>query len=227
MSSSNNNNNSNKCCTTSLYGVWGSPNVQRALFTMYLKEAKIDLQFVSFKSGDHKKPDYLAKNPHGQVPLLTDGEFHLTESRAIARYINDKYDSGVNLSPDDNIKSRAVFEQWNSIETTQITPELQNIGYQRFFVPFFLKGTPDESVIAAAVKKVEPLLDLFDKHLQGKDYVLGSRITLSDVFFAPFFHKISNTPEKYLIEKRSNVASWWKRVSSTPAWQKVAALENV
>jgi len=77
-----------------------------------------------------------------------------------------------------------------------------------------------------SIKKIEPVLDVFDKHLQGRDYVLGSRITLADVFFAPMIHKIMAIPEKYLIEKRPNIVNWWKRVSSTPAWQKVASMEN-
>jgi len=159
---------------------------------------------MSFQGGDQKKPDFLCKNPLGQLPFLVDSDIKLGESRAIARYVNDRYNTGVNLSPDDNLVSRAVFEQWINFETTQLSPELQNIAYQRFFVPFFLKGIPDEKIIAEAVKKVEPLLDHLEKQLQGKEYVLG-RITLVDAFMMPFFFKIADTPEAKLIDKRPNI----------------------
>lgn len=216
----------NSTCGSTLYGVWGSPNVQRVTFAVFLKEANINFQIVSFTNGEMKTPEFVAKSLFGQVPLLEDKEtqINLTESRAIARYVNDRYNSGVNLSADDNLISRALFEQWISIETTQITPELFKIGYQRFFVPFFLKGTPDENIIKDAVEKVNPLLDGLEKQLQNKDFVLGNRITLVDVFLAPFVNNISNMPEKYLIEKRPNISKWWARVSSLPAWKKVLEL---
>jgi len=211
---------------STLYGFWGSPNVQRVLFAVYLKEAKIDLETMSFQGGDHKKPDFLAKNPLGQLPFLVDSDVKLGESRAIARYVNDRYNTGYNLSPDDNLVSRAVFEQWINFEATQLSPELQNIGYQRFFVPTFLNGTPDEKVIAEAVKKIGPLLDALERQLQGKDYVLG-RLTLVDVFIVPFVSLLLNFPEAYLIDKKVNIKKWYERIAALPAWKKVVEQANV
>jgi len=205
---------------STLYGFWFSPNVQRALFAVYLKEAKIDLETMSLQGGDHKKPDFLAKSPLGQLPFLVDSDVKLGESRAIARYVNDRYNTGYNLSPDDNLVSRAVFEQWINFEATQLSPELQKIGFQRFFVPTFLKGTPDEKIIAESIKKVEPLLDALESQLRGKDYVFG-RLTLVDVFIVPFVNMLFSFPEAYLLDKRTNIKKWYERIAALPAWKKV------
>ena len=39
-------------------------------------------------TGENKKPEILALNPFGKVPILVEGGFVLYESRAIARYID-------------------------------------------------------------------------------------------------------------------------------------------
>ena len=66
--------------------------------------------------GDQKDPAYLKLNPQGVVPTLVDGDFVMTESRAICSYIGNAYakeDSG--LYPKDpkirgTIDSRLYFE---------------------------------------------------------------------------------------------------------------------
>ena len=40
---------------------------------------------------EHQTPEYLAINPHGRVPTLTDGDFVLTESPAILSYLGHRF----------------------------------------------------------------------------------------------------------------------------------------
>ena len=44
-------------------------------------------------TGEHMKPAYAAINPNRLVPVLEDGDFRLTESSAILKYLADKIDS--------------------------------------------------------------------------------------------------------------------------------------
>lgn len=44
-------------------------------------------KYMDFMKGDHLQPRYLKMNPQHTVPLLTDGELRLSESRAIATYL--------------------------------------------------------------------------------------------------------------------------------------------
>ena len=50
-------------------------------------------QVIDLMSGDHFGEGYDAVNPNRQVPVLVDGEFHLTESAAILKYLADKFHS--------------------------------------------------------------------------------------------------------------------------------------
>ena len=46
---------------------------------------------VALAEGAHQKPEYLAINPKGRVPALTDGDFVLTEGPAILSYLGHRY----------------------------------------------------------------------------------------------------------------------------------------
>jgi glutathione S-transferase len=46
---------------------------------------------ISLPDGEHRKPDYLALNPHGRVPALTDGDFVLTEGPAILSWLGHRF----------------------------------------------------------------------------------------------------------------------------------------
>ena len=57
-----------------VYGWAVSPFVARPL--LCLEEAGVDYELVpmSREAGDHRQPDFLARNPFGQVPVLEDGD---------------------------------------------------------------------------------------------------------------------------------------------------------
>ena len=65
---------------------------------------KIDFQVVDLFTGEHYQPKYEAINPNHLVPVLEDGDFRLTESSAILKYLADSVNSP--LYPKD-LKQRA------------------------------------------------------------------------------------------------------------------------
>jgi len=50
-------------------------------------------ELVDIFKGEHVQPAYRALNPNALVPMLEDGDFRLTESSAILKYLADKIDS--------------------------------------------------------------------------------------------------------------------------------------
>src|SRR5260370_8252385 len=50
----------------------------------------VDMQVVDILKGEHHQPDYSGKNPNRLIPMLEDGDFRLTESAAILRYLAEK-----------------------------------------------------------------------------------------------------------------------------------------
>src|SRR6185436_2925808 len=65
---------------------------------------KMDMQVVDLFTGEHYQPPFEAINPNRQVPVLEDGDFRLTESATILKYLAEK--SGSSAYPRD-LKERA------------------------------------------------------------------------------------------------------------------------
>lgn len=121
-----------------LYGVATFPPTQRVVHV--LKEKKVPFEFVNVDvlgSHEHKTPEFLKKNPFGQVPYIDDNGFILYESRAICRYLALKYcDQGAPLIPDPNdIEATALFEQAASIELSNFDAPVYAIMLQKIYAP--------------------------------------------------------------------------------------------
>ena len=53
-----------------LFGSYGSPWVRLVATVLKEKQVPYELVPVDFSTAEHKKPEYLAKNPFGQVPSI-------------------------------------------------------------------------------------------------------------------------------------------------------------
>src|SRR2546421_1668545 len=56
-------------------------------------DIKCELRVVDLMKGEHYQPEFVAINPNQLVPVLEDGDFRLTESSAILKYLADKIGS--------------------------------------------------------------------------------------------------------------------------------------
>src|SRR6266849_4779750 len=68
----------------------GSPFAWRVWFALEHKGIAYAMTTLSFDKGEHKRPDFLALNPRGRVPVIVDDGFALYESAAIVEYLEEK-----------------------------------------------------------------------------------------------------------------------------------------
>jgi len=75
-----------------------------------------ELKVLVMQKGEHKSPQYLAKNPHGTVPTLElpDGQI-LFESGAIVMYLLDVYDKENKLTGPPGSVRRNTFLNFNAL----------------------------------------------------------------------------------------------------------------
>jgi glutathione S-transferase len=84
---------------TFYYGA-GSPYAWRVWLALEHKRIAYERKVLSFSDGDTGKPEFLALNPRGRVPVIVDGGLTLYESAAILEYLDDAYpESGGRLFP--------------------------------------------------------------------------------------------------------------------------------
>src|SRR3974390_1077846 len=112
-----------------------SPNVRRVRLTAAVLGVELEEKRLDFAKGEHKSPAYLALNPNGAVPTLVDGDYVLTESRAIMQYLaSKKPESG--LLPRDEA-ARADVTRWQFWDAAHFSPQLGTFTFQKLLKPMF------------------------------------------------------------------------------------------
>ncbi|KAG2018450.1 glutathione S-transferase [Coprinopsis cinerea AmutBmut pab1-1] len=203
-----------------LYGWSKSTCTQRVATTLHEKKVPFEFVMVDLFKGESKTPEYLMKQPFGQVPYLDDDGFILYESRAIARYIAEKYaNQGTNLIPMKDLQSRALFEQAASIETADFDQFAGKAVFEMVFKPM-MGGKSDQKVFDDLIATLSSKLDVYDKILAKQKYLAGNEITLADLFHLPYGVLLS-TAGSEIMQSKPNVARWFNEMQARPSWKAV------
>ncbi|HTB72707.1 MAG TPA: glutathione S-transferase N-terminal domain-containing protein [Polyangiaceae bacterium] len=195
-----------------VFGHPASTCTRKVLMTLAEIRTPYEMVTVDFTIQEHKKQPHLGRQPFGQIPAIDDDGFALYESRAICRYLSERYSGS--LVPAD-IKARALMEQWISIETSNFTPSAMKFIYHDVF-----KRPQEPAVLETAAKSVDTALRVMDARLGESPFVAGPQLSLGDVCFMPYFEYAMLTPVKGMVAKFPHVSAWWSKVSERPTWQK-------
>ncbi|MGA8592881.1 MAG: glutathione S-transferase, partial [Pseudolabrys sp.] len=110
-----------------LYSMQRSGNSYKVRLALARLGIPYNLVEIDILKGESRTPEFLAKNPNGQVPLLEVApDRHLAESNAILWYVA----GGSMLAPEDRI-ARAEALQWMFFEQHSLEP---NIGAAYFWL---------------------------------------------------------------------------------------------
>lgn len=156
-----------------LYGISGS----RAIRSIWAaEETGLDYQHVATHFvNDSKTEEYLAVNPNGRIPALTDGDLLLCESMAINLYLAKNY--GGELYPQD-AASEASAWQWSLWGISEIEPLQMQIVVQKLFTR---EEKRDPAVIARAEKGLRRPMDVLNDHLEKQPFLLGEQFSIADL----------------------------------------------
>jgi glutathione S-transferase len=189
---------------------------------MFIEDNAIpaELQVVDLFTGEHMGEAFTAINPNGLVPVLEDGDFRLTESSAILKYLADVIDSP--LYPKE-LKQRARVNEMMDWINTQLNRDL---GYGTVYVQVFPhhKRPSDEaqrSTIAWGQERAKRWMKILDEHLLGPDkpYLCGEKLTIADYYGASFVHLAEVIGSD--LSAYPNVERWLGRMKTRSTWDKV------
>ncbi|MEM9585099.1 MAG: glutathione S-transferase family protein [Pseudomonadota bacterium] len=93
-----------------------------AKLRIILRHKKLEYQEVP-PPGGGGSPEYLALVPSGNIPALVDGDLTLTDSEAIAEYLEEKYPA-VAMLPD-TLQARALARERARFADTRLEPALR------------------------------------------------------------------------------------------------------
>ena len=191
------------------------------LFLAKLLKAPIELKAVDMHNGEHKTAKHLELQPWGKIPVLTDDDLTIFESRAIMRYLMSKYQNeALELYPKD-IKKAALVEQFISCEQSYFSPAVFPLVREVFFGPKFLGKTSDPAKVKEILDAVDDVLAKYDKLIGSKNFLVGDSITLADVFHIAYMYYAVNCGAKDTFYKYPNVKRWTENLLNTPEFKEI------
>jgi glutathione S-transferase len=167
-----------------------------------------ELRFVDILQGAHKKPDMLALNPMGKLPILRDGDALVTESAAIGMYLADRYAAGT-LAPALDDPKRASYLRWCCYAPSVIEPGLMAKAADWKY-----------REAQAGWGNHEAMLDTIEHAIGQGDYLFGDSFSMADAIFGG---TVSYMLTFKMLEPRPTFTAYAERLAARPARQRADA----
>ena len=193
-----------------------APNPRRVRIFAAEKGIELPMQEVSIPKREQKAPDFVAKNPRGQTPILEldDGTI-IAESVAIMRYLEAEHPEPplFGTSP----REIAEIEMWSRrAEMILMAP----VGAVWVHTHPFTAALPGRNADwgETNLPRVAEAFRFFDGALADRDYLAGDSFSAADILllttadFATFVG--CGMPEDC-----ENLRGWHERVSARPSSQ--------
>jgi glutathione S-transferase len=161
---------------------------------------------VDMRSGEHKQPAFLEKNPLGQVPVLEDGDVRLADSNAILVYLAMRYDPAGRWYPRDPIGAAEV-QRWLSIAAGELVR-----GPNDLRLASLLQAPIDRP---RAEKTAADLLAFMERSLAERPWLVAHDPTIADIAMYAY---TALAPEGGVsLEPFSALRDWHARIEAWPA----------
>lgn len=170
----------------------------------------LDLPFeaieVDLTKGEHKRAEYLALNPFGQVPVIQDGDVTLADSNAILTYLALRYDDSGRWLPRDPVGAAQV-QRWLSVAAGPLVNGPANARINVLF-----KRPQD----ARCGEVAATLFQRMDAHLAKTPWLAAEHATIADIALYTY---TSHAPEGGVsLEPYPHLRAWLERVEALPGY---------
>src|ERR1700751_5373151 len=191
-----------------LYSMQRAGNSYKARLALAQLRISYPLVEMDILKGESHTPEFLARNPNGQVPLLevAPGRY-LAESNAILWYIA----GGTPLAPEDRI-GRAEALQWMFFEQHSLEP---NLGAAYFWLTLVKGGRElQQHALEDWMEEGNRALGVMENHLKHHRYFAAGCYTVPDIAlyaYPPLAHEcdFDLAPFPY-------IRAWLDRIAAEP-----------
>lgn len=177
--------------------LYGGARSRATLVRWYLEELGLPYEFVllDMAAGEHRQPEFLAKNPTGKVPLLEEEDgWTLWESGAILLYLAEKHGQ---IGSD--LRDRSRINQWILFANSTLATGL------------FVESSRDREM----PKLLGPLNDLLGQH----PFILGDVFSVVDVAVGSILAYVPMMLPNVDLSPYPQVMGYIQRLSQRPAFQ--------
>jgi glutathione S-transferase len=193
-----------------LHGIWLSGPAYKVGLMLALAGEPFDYVHVNLRAGEHKKPEFTAKQRYGQVPLLEDAKtgLKLAQSPSILSYLAEELGKFGGANRQEAIEAREwMFWEFDRLAMHTYRLRGQRLGLRSLAQPIAEMHFADGS---AALK-------VLDDHLTGRDWLVGNGLTIADIdVYGVMAYAAAGG---FTIAQYAGISAWMKRMESQPGFK--------
>jgi glutathione S-transferase len=178
---------------------------------------------IDFAKAEQRSPEYLAINPKGRVPALSDNGFVVTENPAILRYIA-RHVPSADLWPTDP-RDEARCAEWLAWSSSTVHPAYAHIARAERY------ATSEEAKAEVQAKGRETCRDLWgqiETRLAQGPWALGEIYSVVDPYLFVFWNWGRGARLGYdMAADFPNFTAHARRLAARPAVSRVLAEEGI
>lgn len=190
-----------------LYDYLPSQNAYKVRLLLAHLGIPYEQSFVSIFGGESRKPEFLAKNPAGAVPVLEpEPGIYIAESNAILCYLAE----GTRYLPADRL-GRARVMQWLFFEQDYVQPTIATLRHWTL-TGKLARRAPEE--VARRRGGGEHALDAIERGLAQRPFLGGADYSIADMAVFAYAHRADEAG--FDLSRRGVFNRWVERVKAEP-----------
>ena len=202
-----------------LYQFWLSPFSRKVRIALKEKSLEFDPAVEKYWE---RRPDFLALNPAGQVPVLIepDGQV-LADSQAISEYLDEAYPAQPLLGsePEQRAETRRLVAWFDQKFYREVTRHLTK---EKLLKRFMGMGQPDSQLIRAGLQNIGYHLDYVAYLSERRTWLAGDDFSLADIAAAAQISCLDYLGDVPWSE-HPKAKDWYARVKSRPSFRQILA----
>jgi glutathione S-transferase len=191
-----------------LYCAGVSGNAYKAALMLNLSGCDWEPVVLDYIGGATRQESFRDEiNELGEIPVLEHGAKRISQSGAILTYLAEK--TGRFGSHDEDEKLEIL--RWILFDNHKFTSYFATL---RFLVG--IQKTGETPVTEFLRGRAQTAFGIVEKHLAGRDFLLGDRPTIADISMVGYLYYTEETG----LDRAPypNITGWAKRIAALPGW---------
>ena len=115
-------------------------------------------------------------------------------------------------------QSRADVSRWQFWDAAHFSPQLGTLAFEKIIKGMMGMGESDAAKIQEALTNFRRFASVLEQRLNGKEYVVGSALTIADLTLAASLMYAAQTEAP--VSEFPNLQSWFSRITALDGWKK-------
>ena len=191
-----------------LYCAGVSGNAYKAALMLNLSGCDWEPVVLDFLGGATRQEGFREEiNELGEIPVLEHGAKRLSQSGAILTYLAEKTGRFGGRDEDEKLE----ILRWILFDNHKFTSYFATL---RFLVG--IQKTGETPVTEFLRGRAQTAFGMVEKHLTGRDFLLGDRPTIADISMVGYLYYTEETG----LDRAPypNITGWAKRIAALPGW---------